>query len=507
MTSTVSSATTSWQGQITSSQYTFPIWVRDIHVRWHTRNSDSDFFFMSPNQRLSLLQGHLQRNTEPRAPEFPCLSPAERNSYFESRSAESVTMNNLLATVTPAIKSNQPPHKLVMIPGPVEFSDKVLEAMAQPPQAHTGPEFVGVFSEVLKKLRLLFGNNQKTHGGQPVVLSGSGTLGWDVLGANLLQPEEKVLCISTGFFSNSFAECMSNYVNDGNVTTLEAAVGASVPLHEIKKELELPNYKLITLTHTDTSTGVLTNIEQVAQLVRQVSPETLIAVDAVCSAGVEEIQVDNWGLDFVLTASQKAMSTPAGLSIMFLSQRYIDQSVAQKKKKPFYVLIHKWLPIMKNYENGIASYFATPSSQLVGALNTSLSEIFGVENAKDVKIDSKSKLPLELIKRFQTHQQVAKEFRQQVAHLESVCLSKADMCNGMTALYVPQGTQIASLLGKLSKDYNVNLAGGIHPQIAGRYIRIGHMGVSVTGNNAADVKVVATALQKELTGDELVAKS
>lgn len=473
-------------------------------MRWHEKESDSDDFFMTANDRLQLIQAHLQISSKPKAPEFPCLSPAERNDYFETKST--IGVNKLLA-VTPAKKAQQPPHKLVMIPGPVEFSDSVLTAMSEPPKAHTSPEFVAVFSEVLKKLRLLFGNKAESHGGQPVVLSGSGTLGWDVLGANLLQPKDKVLCISTGFFSNSFAECMTNYVDDGNVTVLEAAIGAVVPLSQIKKSLQDNEYKLITLTHTDTSTGVLTNIKQVSKLVRSISPKTFIAVDAVCSAAVEEIQVDNWELDFVLTASQKAMSTPAGLSIMFMSQAFIDESLVQTKKKPFYVSLNKWLPIMRNYEKGVASYFATPSSQLVGALNTSLGEMLGVSEAAEVKVDPESKLPTRLLERFAVHKKVAKHFREEVAHLNSVCTSLDAMCSGMTALYVPKGTNIPELLGKLSKEYNVNLAGGIHPGLAGRYIRIGHMGVSVTDNDASDVKIVATALRKEVATAESVVKS
>lgn len=450
-------------------------------------------FFMTASSRLGLIQGHLQQRLGQPAPEFPCLSLAERKQYFDAQLAQ-----NPASAVAAAAKHNQPPHSLVMVPGPVEFSDRVLAAMAQPPLAHTGPQFVAVFSEVLQKLRLLFGNSRASHGGQPVVLSGSGTLGWDVLGANLLQAQDEVLAVSTGFFSNSFAECMANYVDENHVTVLEAPVGQSVPLDDIRAALQARKVRLITLTHTDTSTGVLTDVHKVAQLVRTVSPDTLIAVDAVCSAGVEDLQVDNWGLDFVLTASQKAMSTPAGLSIMFLSQRYIDQVQALAHKRPFYVLLHKWLPIMANYENNIASYFATPSSQLVGALNTSLSETLGHDRAAEVAVDPATKLPVELQRRFAVHRRVAAEFRLLVAHLEPVCAAKNDMCNGMTALYVPKGTNIPELLGRLSKHHSINLAGGIHPKLAGRYIRIGHMGVSVTADGAADVKAVAAALRAEI---------
>lgn len=395
--------------------------------------------------------------------------------------------------------TDQKPHSLLMIPGPVEFSDSVLQSMSTPPLAHTGPVFVDLFANVLRKIRLLFGNDRK-NGGQPLVVTGSGTLGWDFVGANLItNPDtDNILCISTGFFSRGMHEALSNYVQNENkqVTLLEAGFGDVVDLSLIRSTLTENNYTLVALTHTDTSTGVLLDIEEISNLIREVSPSALIAVDAVCSAGVEEIQFDNWGLDFVLAASQKAISTPAGLSIMMASDRAIEKNYSKDKKKPLYASLHKWLPIMINYENRKPSYFSTPSVQLITALNASLSEIFGSENPE---INTTTSIPYKLHERFTKHQDVAQFIKSELISpstgLSLVAKSYSIACNGMTALYLPEFVKMVDFLSYMSKNFDISLAGGIHPQFATKYIRIGHMGISVMGEDAQDVKRTVAAVQ------------
>ena len=124
----------------------------------------------------------------------------------------------------------QPEHRLTLIPGPIEFSDDVLASMAIPSQAHTSPDFIYTFQYVLQNLRKLFKSTDANT--QGYVLSGSGTLGWDVAATNIIEPGEKVLVLSTGFFSDSFAECLKVYGADVDVITAE--IGDVVPLDKIK---------------------------------------------------------------------------------------------------------------------------------------------------------------------------------------------------------------------------------------------------------------------------------
>lgn len=461
----------------------------------------------NPTDRLRLLNSHLKlRDPSEMAEEFPMLPRESRQKYFEETRLNKVDelltpeksqlrINNTNGNLYPGRASSQANHSLVMIPGPIEFSDNVLSAMSTPSQSHTSAEFVDLFSKVLRKLRLLFGN-KRSNGGQPLVISGSGTLGWDILGSNVVLPTDNILCVSTGFFSNGLVECLKNYVDhDNQVTVLEAGVGEIVPLDTIREELSKKTYSIITITQTDTSTGVLADIEAVSKLAKSIYPNIYVAVDAVCSAGVEEIQVDNWKLDFVLTASQKALASPAGLSVIFISERCIERALGIVKKKPLYTSLNKWLPIMQNYENKKPSYFATPSVQLVSALNTSLLEILGSE---DPEVDSVTNLPVPLLLRFKVYKKVANKIRDELINKETglqLVSVREHACNGMSALYVPSDIAIPKLLAHLNQKYNITLAGGIHPKISTKYIRIGHMGVSVINDDAADVERVIQALK------------
>lgn len=178
---------------------------------------------------------------------------------------------------------------------------------------------------------------------QPFIISGSGTLGWDIVAANLAEPGDDVLVLSTGYFGDGFGDCLTTY--GAKVTKLDGEVGGRPQLPEIEKALSEKKYKLLTVTHVDTSTGVLSELKNLAATVKRVSPETLVIVDGVCSVACEEIAFDEWGLDGVVTASQKAIGCPAGLSISFFSGRAIE--AFQNRKTPpgsYFASMKNWTP-------------------------------------------------------------------------------------------------------------------------------------------------------------------
>ncbi|KAI3404976.2 hypothetical protein KGF56_002227 [Candida oxycetoniae] len=361
--------------------------------------------------------------------------------------------------MSPPFKYTQPEHKLTLIPGPIEFSDDVLASMATPSQAHTSPEFVTTFQSVLTRLRKLFKSSDANS--QGFVLSGSGTLGWDVAATNLIQHGDKVLVLSTGFFSDSFADALRIY--GANVDVLTAKVGDVVPLEEIKKQLQKEKYTAITITHVDTSTSVVSDVEAISKLVKQESPETLIIVDGVCSIGVEDLQFDNWGIDFALTASQKAIGVPAGLAIFYISKRALSKAL-DKKETTYFASLKRWDPIMKAYESGKPAYFATPAVQTITALNTSLDEIFSAS----------------LDERFAKNAKESDKFKSKCKELglTIVPVNESVAAHGLTAVYFPEDIDGPALLKRLSEKGFV-VAGGIHKQLLGKYFRVGHMGYSV----------------------------
>ncbi|KAJ5587850.1 Serine-pyruvate aminotransferase/2-aminoethylphosphonate-pyruvate transaminase [Penicillium hispanicum] len=376
--------------------------------------------------------------------------------------------------------SAQAPHNTLLIPGPIEFDDAVLQSMAHYAESHVAPGFVKVFGETLTLVRKLFQSTDPS--AQPFIISGSGTLGWDLVSANLIERGEDALVLNTGYFGDSFGACLETY--GAQVTQLRAPIGGRPSLEQVEQALKEKPYKLVTLTHVDTSTGVLSDVKGVAQLVRRVSPETLVIVDGVCSVGSEEIAFDEWDLDAVVTASQKAIGCPPGLSIVMTSGRAIQR--AQSRKTPpgaYYASIANWLPIMQNYENNKPSYFATPPTQLIHALHTTLNQITARPMAE----------------RFAIHTKVSDSVKAAVAQLglSQLAASPEAQAHGMTAMYLPEGLTPPDVLPGLLKR-GVIFAAGLHKEIATKYIRFGHMGVSVTDPNRKDIDNALAALKEAL---------
>ncbi|ETI22370.1 hypothetical protein G647_06444 [Cladophialophora carrionii CBS 160.54] len=376
--------------------------------------------------------------------------------------------------------SSQPPHASLLIPGPIEITDEVSQAMGHYAQSHVGQPFVNAFGETLTQLRQLFQTTNPNS--QPFVLAGSGTLGWDLVAANLVEPGEDVLVLHTGYFADSFADCLSTY--GAKPTQLKAPIGDRPQLPEIEAALKEKKYKALTVTHVDTSTGVLSQIQALSDLLRRVSPDTLLVVDGVCSVGGEEIHFDNMSIDVCLTASQKAIGCPPGLSITMVSEKAMN--VFKSRKSPpgsYYASFKNWLPIMQNYEAKKPSYFATPPTQLVQALNTSLKQI----------------LSRPVADRFAQHKKVSDYVKAKVKEmgLKELALDPANAAHTMTAIYLPEGLTPPEILPKLMSR-GVIFAGGLHREIAARYIRFGHMGVSVTDESRGEVDKALDALKEGL---------
>ncbi|KAL2131132.1 hypothetical protein VTI74DRAFT_5517 [Chaetomium olivicolor] len=423
--------------------------------------------------RLSLISRHL-------APVYPINTPFTVERLPDTIDTSLLPKTQSRSLSTSAKMSAQPPHPTLLIPGPIEFDDAVLQSMSHFSESHVGAGFVATFGEALSMLRKLFQTTDPA--AQPFVLSGSGTLGWDIVAANLVEAGEDVLVLGTGYFSDGFADCLRVY--GANVTELKAPVGTKPQLPEIEKALQEKRYKAITVTHVDTSTGVLSELKDLSALVRRVSPETLIIVDGVCSVACEEVDFDGWDLDGVVTASQKAIGCPAGLSISMFSGRAMK--AFQNRKTPpaaYFASMKNWTPIMQNYEAKKPSYFATPSPQLIHALHTALGQI----------------LTRPVAERFAGHKAASDKVKKAIADLglKQVAANPAEQAHGMTAIYLPEGVKGADLLPILAKK-GVIFAGGIHKEIAAKYIRFGHMGVSALDPKRKDIDHALKALEEGL---------
>ncbi|KAK7031364.1 PLP-dependent transferase [Favolaschia claudopus] len=384
-------------------------------------------------------------------------------------------------TMSSAAEFKQAPHKLLVIPGPIEVSDEVLYANAHPSMSHVSPDFVPVFGDCIRMTREVVLSKE----GQPFLIAGSGTLGWDQVASNLIQPGENALVLHTGYFGDSFTECLEIY--GAKVDQLKAEVGGVVATEEIESALKAKKYRLLTFTHVDTSTGVLSDAKAIAETVRRVSPETLVILDGVCSVASEELRMDAWGIDVVLTASQKGLGVPPGLSILVASPKAIK--VFEERTAPvasYYASWKKWLPIMKAYEAGKPAYFATPPVNLIYAYHTSLSAI--TKNAPSLE------------ERFELHRAASKQIKDTAAELglKQLPLKPEYAAMGMSALYFPSGMSAADVLPSLGAK-GIVVAGGLHAAVKDKYFRVGHMGLTAVDGQRGDIQTVTNAL-KEVFG-------
>ncbi len=363
---------------------------------------------------------------------------------------------------------------LLMIPGPIEFEPAVLSAMGDPTTSHLAPGFIEAFGGSQEQLRRVFNSPS----GQPLVLAGSGTLAMDCAGANLVEPGDKALVINTGYFSERFAAILQRY--GAMVTILPVQVGGRPDLEQIKSALKSDSYKLMTITHVDTSTAVLADVQQVSELGQKYG--VLVIVDGVCSVAGEELQMDAWGVDLALTASQKAIGVPPGLALLMIGPRAMQKF--QNRTTPvlnYYADWTNWLPIMQAYEARKPGYFGTPPVNLIFALHVSLGQI----------------LAEGMPKRCARHIAISRACKAgvQALGLSQVPLKPEFAAHTLTAPRFPQGVNGAEFLAGVLKA-GVTLAGGLYPTIRTEYFRIGHMGAATL----ADILVTISAIESALAG-------
>ena len=364
--------------------------------------------------------------------------------------------------------------KLLMIPGPIEFTPEVLRAMGMPTTSHVAPNFIEVFGQVLEDLRKVF----LAPSGQPFVVPGSGTLAMDMAAANLVEQGDHALVVNTGYFSDRFAKILERY--GAIITHVHArTIGDVPPLSEVESALQLISPKLMTITHVDTSTAVATNVKELAALGRKHG--ALVVVDGVCATAGEEMRQDEWGVDLALTASQKALGVPPGLAVVVAGPRAME--IYRKRVNPvgnFYADWTEWLPIMQAYEGRKPSYFATPAVNLMWALHISLKGILaeGMEA------------------RFERHKKLSDAFKAAMSALalKQVPIRPEHFATTLSGVYFPQGVDKSFL--KFVDEAGVIVAGGLHPAIRDQYFRVGHMGAVTRNDIIATVAAIEAGLAR-----------
>ncbi len=208
------------------------------------------------------------------------------------------------------------------IPGPTPLPDAVREAGGRQMVNHRGPEFKELLGRVTDGLKRAFRTEDDL-----VILSCSGTGGLEAAVVNHLSPGDAILSVSIGVFGDRFAKVATRYGAD--VTKLDVEWGQAADPAAVGDALRSMAEggrpaKAVLLTHNETSTGVTNPLQELAAAARAAAPEALILVDAISGLGAVPFETDAWGLDVVVTGSQKSWMVPPGLAMLSVSPRAWD---------------------------------------------------------------------------------------------------------------------------------------------------------------------------------------
>ncbi|HET9615239.1 MAG TPA: alanine--glyoxylate aminotransferase family protein [Candidatus Limnocylindrales bacterium] len=336
------------------------------------------------------------------------------------------------------------------IPGPTALPPSVREAGARQMINHRGPEFAAMLGRILDGMKPFFGTTSDV-----AMLTSAGSGGLEAAIVNTLSPGDPVLAISIGSFGDRFAKIAGIYGAD--VTKVDAEWGYAAAPDEVRERLRaLPGAKAVLLTHNETSTGVMNPIAELAAVVREEAPDALILVDSVSGLGAVPFEMDAWGVDVVVTGSQKAWMAAPGLAMLALSER--GWAATETARMPRF-----YLDLRSHRESAAAGQ--TPFTPAIGV-------VFQVdEGLRLMQAEGKEHV-------FLRHAACAAASRAGLRALGFDLLADdAVASKTVTAANLPDGHEWKPFNAAI-KAHGVVLAGG-QGKLTGKIFRLGHLG-SVT---------------------------
>lgn len=256
-------------------------------------------------------------------------------------------------------------HRL-LAPGPVEVPPSVLEAMARPVVHHRS----GAFKELFVGVRARLAEVAKVPGDEVQVVTGSGTAGFEAALLATVPAGGRVLSLQAGKFGERWASMGRRF--GFRVSVLEAAWGRALDPQRVRDVLRAePGVAAVTTTHSETSTGVLHDVEAIAAVVREEAPDALVVVDAVTSLAAAELLPRAWHLDVVVSGSQKGLMVPPGLAFAYLSERAWQRSDELARRGA--LVPSYYLDLRRERERQAQGQTATtPAVSLVAGLDVAL---------------------------------------------------------------------------------------------------------------------------------------
>ncbi|MEK5078802.1 alanine--glyoxylate aminotransferase family protein [Solibacillus sp. FSL W7-1436] len=363
--------------------------------------------------------------------------------------------------------------ELLLVPGPTPVMDEIYDALASETRGHTDPRFVETFKNALTNTKKLFNTD-----GEVYVVAGSGTLAMEMAIVNTIAKGERLLVISHGYFGDRFTPLAKAFGIE--VDVLQSTWGERVDAKLVEETVKANNYKAVTITHADTSTGVVSDLETLVPIIK--ASGALVIVDGVvATAALQEDMSKAYGeedykIDIVLTGSQKAIGIPPGLAIVAFSQQALAAREQIGTVPAYYADIHNWRNIMDNP----AMYFATPPVNLIYAYDVALNIVLeeGME------------------KREARHIAFGKAIRAALRTYGMTPLANEEVAAPtLSCILYPEGIEDGKFRASLA-DRGIIVAGSL-AHLAGKAFRIGHMGNTTAEMLEQAIVAIGEALQEQ----------
>jgi aspartate aminotransferase-like enzyme len=334
----------------------------------------------------------------------------------------------------------------MMTPGPTPVPPEVLLAMAEPIIHHRGADFRRAFVECSERLKEVFKTKNDV-----IMFAASGTGGMDSAVSNLCAPGDRVVVHSAGNFGERWAKIANTYGLE--VEHIKEEWGATPDPAKLALELEKAPAKAVYLTHSETSTGVVADIQKLAAVAKEHG--ALVVVDAISSLGAIPVETDAWGLDVVVAGSQKALMTPPGLAAVAISDAARAASEEPGRCPSFFL---NWPAALKALGNETTAF--TPALTLILGLNVALGLLLeeGLET------------------RFELHRKLGRACRAGIKAMGLELFSPdEDRSAVVTAVKAPEGIDGQKIVSTMRDRYAIQIVGG-QGVLKGHIFRIGHIG-------------------------------
>jgi aspartate aminotransferase-like enzyme len=336
--------------------------------------------------------------------------------------------------------------KYLFSPGPTMLPPEVLLKMAEPVMHHREPEFERLLAEIREGLKYLFQTKNEV-----LTFTSSGTGAMEGAVSNILSKGDKALVVRGGKFGERWGEICKAYGIE--FIPIDVEWGKAVDPKQIQKALASnPSVRGVYTQASETSTGAKHPIREIAEIVKR-NEETVLVVDAITGIGVFDLPMDAWGIDVLISGSQKALMLPPGLSFVALSDK-AWKSVERSNLPKFYFDFKKELKSVQKNQNSF-----TPAISLFVGLKESLRLI--------------RKEGLEAV--FRRHEKLAEATRAAAKALGLELYAPDSPSNAVTAVKLPEGIQGGKLKNLFFEKFGITVAGG-QDQAKGKIIRIAHLG-------------------------------